>query len=56
MDSSDEVAELQRLAGRALLEMFGEAPGFETRLTCDCALVLSGEKAADFNMLLLGSP
>ncbi|MGH6992074.1 MAG: GNAT family N-acetyltransferase [Caulobacteraceae bacterium] len=50
------MTELQRLAGRALLEMFGEASGFEMRLTRHCTLVLSGEKAADFNMLLLGSP
>ncbi|HXV01719.1 MAG TPA: GNAT family N-acetyltransferase [Caulobacteraceae bacterium] len=56
MGGSDEVAELHRLSGRALVALFGEAPGAEIRLADGCALGLSGERVADLNMLLLGAP
>jgi GNAT superfamily N-acetyltransferase len=50
----DEVTELNRLSGRAFGAMTAEAPGFELRLTRDCAMGLSGENVADLNMLFLG--
>jgi GNAT superfamily N-acetyltransferase len=50
----DEVGELNRLSGRAMVAMFAEAPGLEVRLTKSCALGLSGENVADLNMLFLG--
>lgn len=56
MGGQDEVAEIHRLSGRALVALFGEAPGAEIRLADGCALGLSGERVADLNMLLLGAP
>lgn len=56
MSGLDEVLELHRLSGRALASVFGEATGAEIWLTPGCALALSGEAGADFNMLLLGPP
>ncbi len=56
MDGSDEVAELHRLSGHALVALFGGAPGAEIRLAGSCGLGLSGEKVADLNMLMLGAP
>jgi GNAT superfamily N-acetyltransferase len=56
MSGVDEVAELHRLSGRALVASIGEAAGAEIRLQGSCALALSGENVADFNMLLLGPP
>jgi GNAT superfamily N-acetyltransferase len=50
----DEVAELNRLSGRAFAAMTAESPGFEARLTRDCAMGLSGEAVADLNMLIVG--
>jgi GNAT superfamily N-acetyltransferase len=50
----DETAELIRLSGRAIAAMLAEAPGFEARLTRDCALALSGEPVADLNMMFVG--
>jgi GNAT superfamily N-acetyltransferase len=56
MTSVDEVAELHRLSGRALVASMGEAPGVEMRLTPSCAMCLTSENVADFNMVLLGPP
>ena len=50
----DETAELMRLSGRAIAAVLAEAPGFEARLTRDCALALSGEPVADLNMMFVG--
>jgi len=56
MSAFDEVAELHRLSGRALVAMIGEAPSMEVRLTSNSAFGLSGENVADYNMILLAPP
>jgi GNAT superfamily N-acetyltransferase len=50
----DEIAELNRLSGRAVVAMVADAPRFEARLTPNTALVLSGEPVADLNMFFVG--
>ena len=56
MGGPEEVEELHRLSGRALVALFGGVPGAEITLAGDCALGFSGEKVADLNMLVLGAP
>jgi GNAT superfamily N-acetyltransferase len=51
----DEIAELHRLAGRAVAAVF-DGPDAEARITPGGALALSGEPVADLNMLVLASP
>lgn len=51
---SDELDELQTLAGRAVIAQFSAAPGFVGRIEPGAALAFSGEACADLNLLLLG--
>ena len=50
----DETEELIRLCVRALVAQMCAAPGFELHMTQNCALGLTDEPLADFNMLILG--
>lgn len=50
----DEVEELIRLCGRALVCQMGQIAGFELRMTRGCVLALTGEPLPDFNMLTIG--
>lgn len=50
----DETEELMRLCGRALATRMGDVPGFELHMAWNCALGLTGEPLADFNILTLG--
>ncbi len=50
----DETEELIQLCVRALVAQMNAAPGFELHMTRNCALGLTGEPLADFNMLTLG--
>ena len=50
----DETEELIRLCVRALVAQMNAAPGFELHMTRNCALGLTDEPLADFNMLTLG--
>jgi GNAT superfamily N-acetyltransferase len=51
---SEEMAELEAFAVRAVAAQFGPAPGFVGRIEPGAGLALTGEAAADFNMLVLG--
>ena len=50
----DETEELIGLSVRALVAQMSAAPGFELHMTRNCALALTDEPLADFNMLILG--
>lgn len=43
----DEVEELIRLCGRALVSQMGETAGFELHMTRGCVLALTGEPAGN---------
>jgi len=50
----DEIEELIRLSGRALVAQMAEIPGVELHLAANCVLGLTGEPLADFNVLIMG--
>ncbi|MGA0604274.1 GNAT family N-acetyltransferase [Caulobacter sp. KR2-114] len=50
----DEAEGLIALCVRALVAQMSEAPGFELHMTRTCALALTDEPLADFNVLTLG--
>jgi GNAT superfamily N-acetyltransferase len=51
----DETAELFGLCGPALTVLFGAAEGFEFQQSVGTVLCLTGERLADFNLMLLTS-
>jgi predicted N-acetyltransferase YhbS len=51
---SQEMDDLETLAGRAVAAQFGPAPGFVGRIEPGASLALTGEDSADLNMLILG--
>jgi GNAT superfamily N-acetyltransferase len=50
----DETEELIRLSARALVAQMADVPGAELHLAGNCALGLTGEPLADFNILTVG--
>jgi GNAT superfamily N-acetyltransferase len=50
----DEGLDLHRLNIRGITALVAQAPGFSARITPDCGLILTGEPAADLNLLLVG--
>jgi GNAT superfamily N-acetyltransferase len=54
VNATDETLEINRLTARGVLAIIAKAPGFYARVIRHSALLLSGERVADLNLLLVG--